>query len=138
MSNSKLAAWRATLTEEITLPSGLVVTVKHVTLEDVIMTGEIPKPLMGMITALQAQANSGLTVDQLADFMPVVDRTVRLAIVNPPVADVADDDHLSIAELPAKDRLALFSWLVKPAEALAPFLPESAGVVAAAPGGDSV
>jgi hypothetical protein len=139
MGNSRLAQWRAGRTEEVTLPSGLVVTAKRISLEDVIMSGDIPKPLMGMLSALQTEATANaLTVDRLVEFMPVVDRTVRLAILEPPIADVADDDHLSIEELPAKDRLALFSWLVQPAAALAPFRSEPVGAVDAAPGGDGV
>lgn len=134
MANQRLAAWRAQRTEEVTLPSGLVVTAKRITLEDVIMTGDIPKPLLGMIDTLRAESEN-LTVDRLVEFMPVVDRTVALAIVDPPIADVADDDHLAVTEIPVKDRLALFSWLVQPAAAIAPFRAEPAGVVAVAPGG---
>lgn len=139
MANQKLAQWRAGRTEEVTLPSGLVVTAKRITLEDVIMSGEIPKPLLGMIEQLRQEASAdALTVDRLVEFMPVVDQTVALAIVDPPIAVVADDEHLTVEELPVKDRLALFTWLVKPAAALAPFRAEQAGAVAAAPGGGDV
>ena len=61
-------------------------TVKRITLEDVIMSGEIPKPLMGMIDQLRQEAAAdALTVDRLVEFMPVVDRLVGLAIVDPPI-----------------------------------------------------
>jgi hypothetical protein len=139
MANQKLAAWRAGRTEEVTLPSGLVVTAKRITLEDVIMSGDIPKPLLGMINQLRVEAAAdNLTVDRLVEFMPVVDRTVAMAIVDPPVADVADEDHITVKEIPAQDRLALFTWLVQPAAALAPFRAEQGGDVAAAPGGADV
>jgi hypothetical protein len=139
MGNQRLAQWRAKRTEEVTLPSGLVVTAKRITLEDVIMSGEIPKPLMGMIDQLRQEAAAdALTVDRLVEFMPVVNRTVAMAIIDPPIAEVGDDDHLAVDEIPVKDRLALFSWLVQPAAALAPFRAEQAGVVAPAPGGGDV
>lgn len=134
-----LAAWRAGRTEEVALPSGLTVTARRITLEDVIMSGDVPKPLLGMIEQMRTEAaGDDLTVERLVEFMPVVDRTVRMAIIDPPMADVADDEHMSIEELPAGDRLALFSWLVKPAAAIAPFRPEPGGVVAVAPGGADV
>ena len=134
-----LAQWRAGRTEEVALPSGLTVTARRITLEDVIMSGDIPKPLLGMIEGLRAAAaEDALTLDRLVEFMPVVDRTVRMAIIDPPMADVADDEHMSIEELPAGDRLALFSWLVQPAAKIAPFRPEPGGAVAAAPGGADV
>lgn len=139
MGNPKLLAWRARRTEEVHLPSGLTVTAKRITLEDVIMSGDIPKPLLGMIEEIRAaSAADGLTVERLVEFMPVVDRTVSLAIVDPPLAAVADDEHLALDELPAKDRLALFSWLVQPAASVAPFRAEPAGAVAAGPGGAEV
>ena len=139
MGNPKLAAWRAGRTEEVALPSGLTVTARRITLEDVIMSGDIPKPLLGMIDKLRTEAaGDALTVERLVEFMPVVDRTVRMAIIDPPLADVADDEHMSIDELPAADRLALFSWLVQPAAKLAGFRAEPGGVVAVAPGGDDV
>jgi hypothetical protein len=137
--NAKLAAWRAGRTEEVRLPSGLTVTARRITLEDVIMSGDIPKPLLGMIEKMRSEAaGDALTVERLVEFMPVVDRTVRMAIVEPPIADVADDEHMSIDELPAADRLALFSWLVQPAAKIAPFRAEPGGDVAAAPGGADV
>jgi hypothetical protein len=138
MANSKLSAWRAALTEEVKLPSGLTVTAKRISLEDVIVSGHIPKPLLGMIDKLRSDATGGLSVDRLVEFMPVVNRTVALAIVDPPMAEVADEDHLAVDELPAKDRLALFTWLVQPAAAVAPFRAEPTGDLAAAPGGDGV
>lgn len=139
MGNPKLAAWRAGQTEEVSLPSGLVVTARRITLEDVIISGNIPKPLLGMIEQLRTEAAAkGMTVDRLVEFMPVVDLTVRMAIVDPPLAEVADEDHMSFDELPGRDRLALFTWLVQPAAAIAPFRAEPAGAVAAPSGGEVV
>jgi hypothetical protein len=149
MGNARLAAWRAGRTEEVALPSGLTVTARRITLEDVIMSGDVPKPLLGMIEQLRTEAaGDDLTVERLVEFMPVVDRTVRMAIIDPPIApeepepDPRDgfkprplpEDALLLSELPAADRLALFSWLVKPAAKIAPFRAESGGAVAAAPG----
>ena len=62
MGNPKLAAWRAGRTEEVALPSGLTVTARRITLEDVIMSGDIPKPLLGMIDKLAASAPQGLVL----------------------------------------------------------------------------
>lgn len=139
MVNAKLAAWRAGRTEEVALPSGLTVTARRITLEDLLVSGNIPKPLLSMMETLRAEAAAGaLEVARLVEFMPVVDGLVRMAIIDPPLADVADDEHMSIEELPAADRLALFTWLVQPAAALAPFRRKPARAVAVAPGGADV
>jgi len=134
-----LAAWRAGRTEEVALPSGLTVTARRITLEDVIMSGDIPKPLLGMIDTLRSEGSIDVSnIERIMEFMPLINHTVRMAIVEPPMADMADDEHMSIEELPAGDRLALFSWLVQPAAKIAPFRPEPGGTVAAAPSGADV
>ena len=139
MVNTKLAAWRAGRTEEVALPSGLTVTARRITLEDVIMSGDIPKPLLGMIDTLRSEGSIDVSnIERITEFMPLINHTVRMAIIDPPMADVADDEHMSIEELPAADRLALFSWLVQPAAKIAPFRAEPAGAVAAASGGADV
>jgi hypothetical protein len=140
MGNVKLAAWRAGRTEEVVVPSGLTVTVRRrITLEDVIMSGDVPKPLLGLIQDARDQGGFDTSdTEKVLKFMPMIDQMVRMAIIDPPLADVADDEHMSIDELPAADRLALFVWLVQPAAKLAPFRPEPGGVVAVAPGGDDV
>jgi hypothetical protein len=156
MVNTRLAAWRAGRTEEVTLPSGLTVTARRITLEDVIMSGNVPKPLLGMIDRLRSDGSIDMTnMERIVEFMPLIDHTVRMAIVEPLI--IADDvwlreidpndafklkplpeDALLLSELPAADRLALFSWLVQPAAKIAPFRAESGGAVAAAPGGEDV
>jgi len=134
----RLAAWRGPRTEELTLPSGLTVTVRRVMLLDVVADGQLPKPLLGMVDEIQKAGKVQFAVSELAQYMPLIDATVGQAIVDPPLAAEPDDEHLALSELPANDRLAIFNWMNAPAAVLAPFRAEQGGAVAAAPGGADV
>ena len=139
MANVKLAQWRAGRTEELTLPSGLTITVKRIGLLDLVGSGELPKPLLGMVDQVM-RAGGVVTVEaaELAQYLTLITAAVRLAIIDPPVADVGDDEHLGIDELTADDKLAIFNWMNAPAKAVTPFPPESGGAVAAGSGGEAV
>lgn len=140
MTNQRLAAWRAQRTEELSLPSGLVVTVQRLGILDAVMDGgELPKPLLGLVEQLQQTGEqTALGLADVAQFMPLINATVARALLDPPVAAAPDADHLSIEELPADDRLAIFNWLNGPARQIAPFRAQSAGAVAAASDGSDV
>ena len=93
----RLAAWRGPRTEELTLPSGLTVTVRRVTLLDVVADGQLPKPLLGMVDEIQKAGKVQFAVSELAQYMPLIDATVGQAIVDPPLAAEPDDEHLALS-----------------------------------------
>jgi hypothetical protein len=139
MANERLAAWRAGRTETLILPSGLTVTVRRVTLLDLASSGQVPMPLMGMVDRLINEGRAAdLDMAQLPQFIGLIDATITLALIDPPVADAPDDEHLGINELPTMDKIAIFNWLNAPAEQLAPFRAGSGAVVDTAPGGPDV
>ena len=46
---------------------------------------------------------------------------VKLAVVEPAIADVADDDHLSLAEMSGNDKMHIFNWANREVEQIRPF-----------------
>ena len=121
-----LAAWRAQQREgyTFTTPSGLHVTLKRVSLLDLVEQGEIPTPLAGMVEKTLDTATHTLTVKEFPQYARVVNMVVKAVVTDPPVADDVDDEHLSVEELPIKDRLAIYNW-ANSAERLRPFRSES-------------
>jgi hypothetical protein len=131
-----LSAWRAQKRGQLTLPSGLEVTLNKVTLEDLVLSGDIPAPLLREVMALYesgafqtgdmnpASPEMWAILDKIPEAMKMFDAVTRAALVSPAVADVADDDHITTAELSLKDKEAIFNWAAAGANALAPFRAE--------------
>ncbi len=118
-----LRAWREKrrMGERYELPSGLVVQVRRVSLLDLAERGQIPAPLVGMVNKLLSPTSEALTVKNAPEFAEAINLVVKASVVDPPVADVPDDEHLGVTELPIGDRLALFNWANSSAERLRPF-----------------
>lgn len=137
-----LADWRASRTHTMELPSGLEVKVKQVGLEDLLIGGHIPAPLLSQVQQL-TDSSVEFNMDaeglaQLQSYAGAIDAVARACLVDPPVADEADDTHLAITELPFSDRLAVFKWANEGAAALAPFREEPIDHVDSAQPGDDV
>lgn len=130
-----LAAYRQSLIKVKTLPtSGLKFHMKQVGLEDLILQGNIPDSLSGLVERVMDSGDKEIAasdvfqgsgdLDMVAEMYAVV---IKACVVFPPVADEADDEHLAISEIPFKDREAIFNWANGDAEALKPFRPEPEG-----------
>jgi hypothetical protein len=138
-----LAEWRAQRTTTTTLPSGLDVTLRRITVEDVAARGAIPTPLYGQVAAIidrpAGAVAPSLDLASLPQFAALIDVVAAAALVSPAVADVADATHITIDELSFADRLHIFTWAQGGAAALAPFPGGAAGAGAdAAPAGDDL
>lgn len=139
---STLADWRTLRRTTLALPSGLVVEVKRASLIDLAARGSIPATLHGHVSALIAAQTSGgvspaLDVASFPTHAAMIDIIATAALVSPAVAEVADETHITIDELPFEDRVAIFNWAQGGATALVPFSgePPRAGE-GAAPAGD--
>src|SRR5258708_3993255 len=107
-----LAAWRAARREELTLPSGLVVTVQRVSILDLLEQGALPKPLLSEIKTARektktsengddGKAEFDLTqLEKFPEYSELINLVVRAAVVEPPIADEPDDEHVGIREIP--------------------------------------
>ena len=115
-----LQQWRERGRTE-TLPSGLKVRYVEVSLLDLAIDGDIPAPLVGLVDQMISGDEVEVEIDDFARLAPMINGLIKRAVVDPPVADEPDDDHLGVEELPATDRLYLFRVLNEGAQALEPF-----------------
>ena len=131
----KLSDWRAKRVETRTLPSGLEVQLKKVMLLDLAANGQIPETLDALVQ--KATAN-GFGINEVQEFMPLVNVVVKACLVSPQLAEIGDDEHLTLEEIPAADRIDIFTWANGAATALSSFRVEQAGDVESVPVGDGV
>jgi hypothetical protein len=115
-----LQEWRAKrqVQNAMTLPSGLDVTVKAVSIQDLVVQGKVPDTLFATIDDLTGKAqagelNAGLKTSELATMGQLIVVICRSAIVEPA--------ELDVEELPFDDQLAVFEWVNRGAAQLATF-----------------
>jgi hypothetical protein len=130
-----LAAWRARRLHDLELPSGLDVTVRDVSMTDLLFTGKLPAAMLDF--AQDASQNGSASVDLKemakngADFKALMDEIVRLCLVEPPIGDVEDDEHITLAELSGDDKMFIFNWANREVEQVRSFREGEAQPVAA-------
>ncbi len=117
-----LQAWRQSRTTTMTLQSGLEVVLKKASLLDLAMNGEIPNTLAGVVDDLM---DSGKTVtvkvEDFGKYGAAIDMVVKACVVEPALADEPDETHIGIREIPAGDRIEIFTWANEGVEQVAPF-----------------
>jgi hypothetical protein len=99
--------------EAFTLPSGLDVRLKGVDLLDLAALGKIPAPLAAAANRLVNNGMVRLDVEKFGEFVEVVDLVVAACLQEPA--------GLVAADLPIKDRLAIYNWACGGAAILQPF-----------------
>ena len=131
----KLQQWRER-GEDVTLPSGLEVKMRRVKLLDLAVLGDgIPAPLVDTLNQMMGGEGSKNKTDgrfsAFAAELPMFNAVAKVAIVEPLVADEADEEHLGVEELSVEDRLFVFNWNFERAGgvALEPFREEPEGAV---------
>jgi len=121
-------AWRKQRTGELTLSSGLKVTVKKISMLTVAALGIIPTPLVDMAqTLIDSPGKLKLDIARFAEYSGVVNIVVKAAVVLPPIADEGDAEHIGINEIPIEDRIAIFNWAQLEGAPLVPFSGEPEG-----------
>ena len=139
--SERLAAWRkATAPREIDLGDGLTVLVRRVRLQDLIVTGSVPVTLIDDAAAAQKRLTKKgrATADDTRQILPMIDAVVLAVVIDPPLALVADDDHLALESISPDQRMKIFEAVNSEAAALRPFRGQPDGDEAAARGGDDV
>jgi hypothetical protein len=120
-----LADWRASRLHELTLPSGLVATVRDVTMTDLLLTGKLPASFVEMANDAAQSGASGLDLKALAqngaEFKLMLDALVNIALVVPLIGAVADGEHITLDELPNDDKMAIFNHVNREVTALQSF-----------------
>lgn len=100
--------------EEFTLPSGLDVKLRRVSLLDLVQAGKIPQTLHAPVSEmLKRKADATLELKDLQEFGKVLDLIVEACLIGP--------KGLQISELPAADKQEIFNWANEAAGKLVPF-----------------
>jgi len=129
-----LAEWRKAKRHAWTLPSGLPVVTHDASIMDLAFSGQIPEPLMALMMS-QAEKQGAVDLAQFkefAEFGKLIEELVRLCLVEPAIGAVADDEHITLAELTYTDRMAIFNWANREVAALETFRAEPGESVSAA------
>ena len=126
-----LKVWREAMAQgsQFTLPSGLVVTLRRVSIFDLAAQGEIPDNLTSQVNEMIRKGTRDVTLSDFAKFEGLIDIGVKAAMLDPAVGDEPAGDTLGIHELPMLDRIAVFNWANETAQALRPFRLKPAGAV---------
>ncbi len=108
-----LAQYRAQRLHEMTLPkSGLTMYLRDASITDLMLLGKLPKSLLNLIVA-EGENSAAVDLSKLSGldgFGELVDGVVMACVVEPPIAETGDDDHLGIYEIPGDDRMTIFEW----------------------------
>ncbi len=103
--------------EEATLPSGLEIRVRRVSLPDLAAQGKIPQTLQPNIELfMKFETGQAPTLTQLGEMAPVLDMICRACIVGP--------EGLDVAELEFPDKMAIVNWANEVAVSLKTFRQE--------------
>lgn len=120
-----LAAWRRNQIVEMILPSGLPAKVRKLTMTDILLAGKLPPSIVDLAEEASKSGNGALDLRTAAknapEFTKMLDALVQLALVEPPIAETADDEHVTLAEISSNDKMAIFQFLNGEAEQLRPF-----------------
>ena len=135
-----LAQWRASRLHELTLPSGLTVSVRDASMMDLMLSGKLPEAVMDFVNEQQDAKEVDLkkVARSAADFNAMLDAAVLSCVVDPPVAPKGDEIHLGLDELGGDDKMAIFNWLNREVSELRPFREGEGEPVAAVQPGNGV
>ena len=136
-----LAEWRENNFHEVELPlSGRVLEVRDVGLIDLAIEGKIPNTVMDLVQNLNDKkiSEAEMMTSHGAEFGSLLDLIFMLAVTYPPVANEADDDHISPKDFFYGDKMALFNWVNREANIVRPFRREPDQPVANASNGQDL
>lgn len=110
--------------ELLTLPSGLEVRVKKVTLIDLALNGEIPQTLHAATDDLLRQGEAQLHTAGLVNYGEMIALVLKACLVDPAVGAESDETHIALKDIEADDKLAIFRWANRGAAQLEKFRAE--------------
>lgn len=137
-----LAQFRAKQIQELPLPSGTVVFLKDVTMTDLMLTGKLPDIMLDIAQEANESGKNSMDLKKIsqngAEFKELLNVLARLCVVEPPIADVGDDEHLGIDELSGDDKMAIFNFINREVEQLKSFREGETEPVATVQPGDGL
>lgn len=120
-----LAKWRQERIYPKTLPSGLQVWMRDVTITDLMLTGKLPDVMLDVIEKAEQENKDGLDLRKLAkdgaELNTLMETCTILSVVEPPIADEPDEDHLGIKEISGDDKFFIFQYVNREGEKVLSF-----------------
>jgi hypothetical protein len=121
-----IAELRAGRSHEVQLPlSGCVLKVRDLGLLDLAVTGKIPNTMLDLVSKAKSLDGSTMLKEHAVEFGELLNSVFKAAVIFPPVADVADDEHICADDFEYGDKMALFNWVNREATIVRPFRDES-------------
>jgi len=137
-----LAQWRSTRLVEKTLPSGMTVFLKDVSMMDLVLTGKLPEGIMDFVEQSSVDGKQEVDLKQVAKAGPGLGEMMNiltlLCVVEPPVAEIGDDDHLGLNEITGEDKMFIMNWANREVAEIRPFREGEMEPVAAVQPGDGL
>lgn len=122
---TNLAKWREGRVYPQTLPSGLPVFMRDVTMTDLMLTGKLPEVMLDVLTEKINEKDTELDLRKIAkngdELNLLMETLVILSIVEPPIADLPDDEHIGIKEISGDDKFFIFQYVNREGEKLLSF-----------------
>jgi len=125
-----LKKWREQRLHEETLPSGLQVLLRDADLSNVLLEGNIPNTLIDLISSEEFQklseeeAGKRVMNGDMQGFNTLLQQIIKACLAEPMIGDVADDKHILYSELSLADKLFMFNFASRDAQAVRSFRDE--------------
>lgn len=112
-----LKRWREQQVEKVTLPSGLAMILKKVSLTDLVMNGDIPNTLMGVFEDAQKAGDfdpeeflKTFDFSDVSKFASIYGAVAMACAVEPQILNDPTEEALGVKELPYEDKKYIFEW----------------------------
>jgi len=140
-----IAKFRAEQIKEMPEPlpdSGLKIFLRDASMMDLVLSGKLPEPLIDVINDARENGKEGFDIKAMArngkEFSEMIDGLVLASVIEPPLAEKGDDDHIGIREISSDDKMKIFEWLNREKNSLHSFREGQAEPAEAVQPGDGV
>ncbi len=137
-----LAEWRASQLHELLLPSGLTITLKDITMTELMLSGQLPGSILAVAEEVKANGQQSIDLKQIAkngaEFGAMLNMIVKLSLIWPKLGDVPDDETATLDDFSGDDKMAIFNFINREVEQLKSFREGEDKPVAAIQHGDSL
>lgn len=127
---SNLAEWRLSRTHPLDLPSGLSVLVRYADMTDLLLTGKLPPVIIDMAKQAAEEGKEEIDLQKIGlemmeknsqDFLQMLNTIATAVLVEPQIGEQSDDTHITLAELPMTDKIAIMEFANRGADQIRSF-----------------
>jgi len=127
---TNLAEWRLSRTHTLDLPSGLSVLVRDADMTDLLLTGKLPPVIINMAKEAAEEGKQEIDLEKIGlemmeknsqDFLQMLNTIASAVLVEPQIGEQSDDAHITLAELPMTDKIAIMEFTNRGAEKIRSF-----------------